>query len=63
MKLILDTANQTLAIEEKDATRSFDLYSDEAFTVLAQQWLRVGWNQKYSYTLPIIPAVGCADEN
>jgi cephalosporin hydroxylase len=50
MKLILDTENQTLAIQEKDATRTFDLYSDEAFTVLAQQWLKVGWNQKYSYT-------------
>ena len=50
MKLILDTDNQTLAIQEKDATRTFDLYSDQAFTVLSQQWLKVGWNQKYSYT-------------
>ncbi len=26
------------------------LYSDEAFALIADQWLRVGWNQKYQYT-------------
>jgi len=26
-----------------------DLYTDEAFELISEQWLRIGWNQKYSY--------------
>jgi cephalosporin hydroxylase len=29
--------------------RTLQLYSDEAFAILSDQWLRVGWDLKYSY--------------
>lgn len=50
MKYIIDTEDRTLAVEEGQGLRHIDLYSDEAFSVLSQQWLKVGWNQKYPYT-------------
>ena len=50
MKLTIDTDAKTLAIEISGNQRSYPLYSDEAFELLAEQWLKVSWNQKYSYT-------------
>ena len=50
MKLIIDTADNSL-IREVDGSRTrFSLYSREAFEQISQQWIRVGWNQKYQYT-------------
>jgi cephalosporin hydroxylase len=38
-------------IREDGAERSeFSLYSREAFELISHQWLKVGWNQKYTYT-------------
>jgi cephalosporin hydroxylase len=61
VKLILDTDARTLRIQDGGAERSVPLYSDEAFEALSQQWLKVGWNQKYPYCFswmgrPIIQA-------
>lgn len=50
MKLIIDTDNQTLSVESPKQNRSFTLYSKEAFELISEQWLKVGWNQKYPYT-------------
>lgn len=50
MRIIIDTEARTLACEDKIGSRSLPLYSDEAFEVLSRQWVKVGWNQKYSYT-------------
>jgi cephalosporin hydroxylase len=50
MKYVIDTEHKTLAVEEVNGLRQIDLYSDEAFYLLSQQWLKVGWNQKYPYT-------------
>ncbi len=50
MKLTIDTGERTLAQEEGGARRTIPLYSREAFELISQQWLKVGWNQKYSYT-------------
>jgi cephalosporin hydroxylase len=36
--------------EDPSGRRKLPLYSDDAFEVLSHQWLKVGWNQKYSYT-------------
>ncbi len=47
MKITVDTAEQTLAIDGK----SIPLYSNEAFNYLSDLWVKVGWNQKYSYTM------------
>lgn len=50
MKLIIDTTEQKLTSETEAETRVLDLYSKEAFELISQQWLKVGWNQKYPYT-------------
>jgi cephalosporin hydroxylase len=49
MKLIIDTDNQTLVTEVQGQRTSVDLYSKAAFELISQQWLKVGWNQKYPY--------------
>jgi cephalosporin hydroxylase len=50
MRLILDTNENTLIVEDGKQTRVVDLYSNEAFEIISRQWVRVGWNQKYQYT-------------
>ena len=50
MKLIIDTEEKTIAIEAQDKKRVLGLYTKEAFEFISEQWLKVGWNQKYSYT-------------
>lgn len=50
MKLILDSDAKTLTLQESGESRTLDLYSTEAFEALSREWLRVGWNQKYTYT-------------
>lgn len=50
MKLSIDTERRTLTLSESDEVSVFDLYSTRAFELISQQWLRVGWNQKYVYT-------------
>lgn len=59
MKIIIDTEAQRLTCEDGDARQDMPLYSKEAFELLSQQWVKVGWDQKYSYTfswmgMPII---------
>lgn len=52
MKYIIDTSKKTLCIEDEQSedTKTIELYSNEAFALISKQWLKVGWNQKYSYT-------------
>ena len=51
MKLIIDTTtNQVLIQEVSGKSRTIDLYSKEAFEFISQQWLKIGWSQKHSYT-------------
>src|SRR5262245_20935187 len=50
MRLIIDTEQQTLSRDEQGQTETMPLYSDTAFALLSKAWLRVGWNQKYTYT-------------
>ncbi len=53
MKLIIDTVEKTLTCRA-DITEHNDrvlpLYSKDAFELLSQQWIKVGWDQKYVYT-------------
>jgi cephalosporin hydroxylase len=46
MKLSIDTKARTF---ERDG-EMFDLYGKEAFEALSDLWIRLGWNQKYTYT-------------
>ncbi len=50
MKIVIDTTEKTLTCEAHDGARQFDLYTREAFELISEQWLAVGWNQKYPYT-------------
>lgn len=59
MKLIIDTVQKTLDVIENECVVSYDLYSKCAFELISRQWLKVGWNEKYTYTfswfgLPVI---------
>lgn len=47
MKIEIDTDARTLIA----GTDRLPLYSDAAFRVLSDLWLKVGWNQKYTYTM------------
>lgn len=50
MKLTIDTTAKILIQEVEGESRTIDLHSKEAFELISHQWLKVGWNQKYSYT-------------
>jgi cephalosporin hydroxylase len=50
MKLTIDTTAKVLIQEGKGKSRRIALYSKEAFELISHQWLRVGWDQKYTYT-------------
>ncbi len=50
MKLTIDTNERTLTCETETAERVLDLYTKEAFELISEQWVKVGWEQKYSYT-------------
>ncbi len=50
MKLVIDEAKQLLIVEGPNGIKELTLYSDEAFRELARLYIKVNWNQKYSYT-------------
>ncbi|MEM7506334.1 MAG: CmcI family methyltransferase [Pseudomonadota bacterium] len=50
MKLIIDEEAAELTIETAGDRKTLDLYSDRAFEAIARQYVRVGWNQKHTYT-------------
>ncbi|MDT3699660.1 MAG: CmcI family methyltransferase [Thermincola sp.] len=50
MKLTIDTEEKTLTQEINDELRVLNLYSKEAFELISEQWLKIGWNQKHVYT-------------
>jgi len=50
MKLTIDTDQRTLVCESSAGREELPLYSDRAFDLIAEQWVKVGWNQRYSYT-------------
>jgi cephalosporin hydroxylase len=50
MKITLDTEARTVVREDAAGREEVPLFSDRAFEILSREWVRVGWNQKYSYT-------------
>lgn len=50
MKLRIDTNEGTLTIEEDGKSRTWGLYTPEAFKAISDQWIKIGWDQKYVYT-------------
>src|SRR5690348_12331589 len=50
MKVVIDTGTSRVEIATDAAHEIHDLYSQSAFDVISDLWLKVGWNQKYVYT-------------
>lgn len=50
MKLTIDTDQNTLVLESTDGREICSLYSDRAFDLLSEHWIKIGWNQRYPYT-------------
>ena len=50
MMMKIDEKAQTLTVVENGEDKSLPLYSDEAFSKIADLYLKVGWVQKYTYT-------------
>jgi cephalosporin hydroxylase len=47
MKIVIDTAAQTLTQQSEGAETTLELFSKEAFEALSLAWVRVGWSLKY----------------
>lgn len=62
MKIFIDTTAKNLIWhDDTGAPHEISLYSKQAFEIVSQQWLKIGWNQKYPYSFswfgrPIIQA-------
>jgi cephalosporin hydroxylase len=50
MNYTIDTRSAVIAVEQDGDTKEVSLYSTERFELLSDRWLKVGWNQKHSYT-------------
>src|SRR4051794_1697926 len=50
MNYTIDTAKAVIAINDDGGVKDVPLYSTEGFELLSDLWLKVGWNQKHSYT-------------
>jgi len=49
MRITIDTDQRLITHDGPDGTREHPLDSPEAFRLITEQWLAVGWTQKYSY--------------
>jgi len=49
MRLTIDTDAKTVTEQTPDGPREHPLDSPEAFRLISEQWLAVGWTQKYIY--------------
>jgi cephalosporin hydroxylase len=50
MRLVIDTDTRTVTAEDNGATHSHPLDSPEAFQLITEHWVTVGWTQKYAYS-------------
>ncbi len=50
MKFVIDTDKQKIVKMKGLKKEKFDLYSKEAFELLSDIWLKVGWNEQYYST-------------
>ena len=50
MRLTIDTESRELEVVRDGKTEKFPLYGTEAFELLSDHWVRVGWSQRYPYT-------------
>src|SRR6266498_801721 len=50
MRFMADVSRNLVVIDDGSGERTCSFYSKEAFTALSELWLKLGWQQKYSYT-------------
>jgi cephalosporin hydroxylase len=50
MRYTIDTGAGTVTCESDGQLTTVPLYSTEGFELISQVWLKVGWNEKYTYT-------------
>jgi cephalosporin hydroxylase len=50
MRITIDTEKRTLDLEGRQESEQLPLYSPRAFEIISDLWLKLGWDQKYSYT-------------
>ena len=50
MKIIIDTEQSTLTEIIGGKDRTINLYTKEAFEIISDRWVQLGWQQKYSHT-------------
>lgn len=50
MKLLIDTDARMLTCENGADNVRVPLYSSRAFELVSAEWVRLGWNQKHTYT-------------
>src|SRR3954454_18707044 len=49
-RLIIDPASASVTVGEGDEARTYSFASPEAFRLVSDAWLRLGWDQKYVYS-------------
>ena len=49
MRITIDTSNSVLEVVNNDVAETHELHSKEAFALLSDWWVRLGWVRKYSY--------------
>lgn len=50
MKITIDTSKQKMITQENSLHKEYEMYSREAFEIISNQWVKIGWNLKYSYS-------------
>ncbi len=50
MRLQINTDTNTVISHTADGEKTMPLYSTEAFSIISDLWVKVGWNAKYPYT-------------
>jgi hypothetical protein len=50
MQLVIDTDTRTVTAKSAGATETHPLDSPEAFKLITEHWVTVGWTQKYAYS-------------
>lgn len=50
MSIEIDEKAKTLTLTVDGERKQLDLYGQEAFERLSELWLKLGWNQKYTYS-------------
>jgi cephalosporin hydroxylase len=50
VRLIIDQSSASVTVEDGDGARTYPFESHEAFRLVSDAWLRLGWDQKYVYS-------------